>query len=261
MLSIATDYAADTGDPSPYLKRIADAGFTHVHWCHQWCTDFVYMDSEIAQIGKWLKEYGLQLLDLHGSVGPEKNWHSSREYERAAGVELVKNRIDMTARLGGDAVVMHIPGEPGSEPLHRSLSELESFARDRSVRIAVENGVFAAISDVLSNFSPEFVGLCYDSGHGNMSGEGLDRLAENTDRLCVLHLHDNDSKSDQHQVPFMGTIDWERVAGIVAKSAYAKPVQMETTMKHSGIEDEVAFLEKAYEAGSRIDALVEAAKG
>jgi sugar phosphate isomerase/epimerase len=156
---------------------------------------------------------------------------------------------------------MHIPGVPGSEPLHRSLSELEPFARVCGVRIAVENGVFAAISDVLSNFSPESVGLCYDSGHGNMSGEGLDRLEENTDRLCVLHLHDNDSKNDQHQVPFMGTIDWERVAGIVAKSAYAKPVQMEVTMKQSGIEDEVAFLEKAYEVGMRIDAMVEAAKG
>ncbi|HDS74891.1 MAG TPA: sugar phosphate isomerase/epimerase [Firmicutes bacterium] len=260
MLSIATDYAADKGDPSPYLRRIADAGFTHVHWCHQWNTDFVYMDAEIEQIGKWLNEYGLELLDLHGSVGPEKSWLSAREYERLAGVALVKNRIEMTARLGGDAVVMHIPGEPGSEPLHRSLSELEPFARERGVRIAVENGVFAAISDVLSQYSPEYVGLCYDSGHGNMSGEGLDRLAENTDRLCVLHLHDNDGKSDQHQVPFMGTIDWKRLAGIVAKSAYSKPVQMEVSMKQSGFEDEIAFLDKAREVGVRIAELIESAK-
>jgi sugar phosphate isomerase/epimerase len=51
------------------------------------------------------------LLDLHGSIGPEKNWASQREYERLAGVELVQNRIEMTAQLGGKVIVMHVPNE------------------------------------------------------------------------------------------------------------------------------------------------------
>lgn len=260
MLSIATDYATSHGDPSPYLKRIADAGFTHIHWCHQWNTDFVYMDAEIDQIGKWLKEYGLQLLDLHGSVGPEKSWLSSREYERLAGVELVKNRIDMTARLGGGAVIMHIPGEPGSEPLHRSLQDLESFALERGVRIAVENGVFTALRDVYEQYSPDYVGLCYDSGHGNMSGEGLDRLEEDADRLVAIHLHDNDGTRDQHQLPFMGNVDWERLTGIIAKSAYTGPIQLEVSMGNSGFEEDVPFLEKAVEVATRVHEMTEAAK-
>ena len=78
MLSITTDYAnIDKGNPSPYLRRIADAGFTHIHWCHHWNTDIVYSCPEIEQISRWLDEYGLELLDLHASVGPEKNWFSA----------------------------------------------------------------------------------------------------------------------------------------------------------------------------------------
>ncbi|OPY68015.1 MAG: hypothetical protein A4E63_02134 [Syntrophorhabdus sp. PtaU1.Bin050] len=73
-LSVTTDYTRDTGDPSPYLRRIADAGFSHIHWCHRWCTDFMYSKSEIDQIKRWLREYGLQVLDLHATAGRKKNW-------------------------------------------------------------------------------------------------------------------------------------------------------------------------------------------
>jgi sugar phosphate isomerase/epimerase len=107
MLSITTDYFNDSGNPAPYLRRIAEAGFSHIHWCHHWRSDFLYSDAEIDQISKWLQEFGLQLNDLHGSEGMEKSWVSAQEYRRLAGVELVKNRIYMAAKLGGDVVIMH----------------------------------------------------------------------------------------------------------------------------------------------------------
>src|SRR5437867_2440189 len=108
-LSITTDFARDTGNPEPYLCEIAEAGFSHIHWCHHWNTDFMYCAAEIDQIGVWLKALHLQLLDIHASDGREKNWTSEREYERLAGVELVRNRIDMASALGADAIVMHVP--------------------------------------------------------------------------------------------------------------------------------------------------------
>src|SRR5215471_2587086 len=111
-LSLTTDFESDTGCPEPALRAIAAAGFTHTHWCHQWNTDFLYSRPEIDQIGRWLKESGLKLLDLHGSAGREKGWYSARESERLAGVELVENRLRMTAELGGSCVVMHVPQLP-----------------------------------------------------------------------------------------------------------------------------------------------------
>ncbi len=257
MLSITTDYAhIDKGDPSPYLRRIADAGFSHVHWCHHWNTDFIYSRCEIEQISVWLVEYGLELLDLHSSVGPEKNWGSAKEWERRAGVELIKNRLEMTARLGGGTIVMHCPNIPAWEPLGRSLDELEPFARQHGVRIALENGSFDAIGYWLAHYEPDFLGLCYDCGHGNLTPDGLDRLDAVKDRLISVHLHDNDGTSDQHNLIFTGTVDWERLARILAQSAYGGPISSESNMGCSVITDEVLFLAKAFEAGTRLTEMV-----
>jgi len=258
MLSVTTDYAKDTGDPSPYLKRIADHGFSHIHWCHHWNTDFLYSKWEIKQIKQWLDDFGLKLLDLHGSSGREKDWASPQDYQRLSGVELAKNRIDMVSYLSSDVVIMHVPGDPTHVPIRRTLDELEPFARERNVRIAIENGNFEALEKLLSEYDPEYLGLCYDCGHGNIGeSRGLDHLDAVKDRLISVHLHDNDGTGDMHQILFMGTVDWERLAGIMAKSGYKKCVSMEVTMGRSGIPDEDDFLAKAFETGTKFSETIE----
>ncbi|HSV72964.1 MAG TPA: sugar phosphate isomerase/epimerase family protein [Chthonomonadales bacterium] len=269
MLSVTTDYATDRGCPEPYLRRIADHGFSHVHWCHQWNTDFLYSEPEIAQIERWMRETGLGLTDLHASEGVEKRWTSAREYERQAGVELVRNRVEMTARLGGDVAIMHIGSVPEGpdaaarfwDQLWRSLDELTPVLRTTGVRIAIENGVFAHIRRVFERYGPDVVGLCYDCGHGNMSGDGLDETEALSDRLISLHLHDNDGTRDLHMPLFTGTVDWPRLARIIARAPYSKWVSMETTMGRSGIADEDAFLRTVYDTGMRFTAMIEEARG
>ncbi len=265
MLSMTSDYATSVGCPAPYLRRIGQAGFSHVHWCHQWNTDFVYVDCEIRQVADWLGGFGLRVSDLHASHGQEKDWGSAAEYQRLAGVELIKNRIEMTARLGADVVILHLPAglgrgegdQAGWSRLRRSLDALEPYARACQVRIAIENGDFEAIGRVLAAYDPEFLGLCYDSGHGNMVADGLDRLDSLKHRLISIHLHDNDGASDQHKLPFTGTVDWSRLARIIAESSYTKCVSLETTMGKTGIDDEDTFLARAFEAGTRLAHMIE----
>ena len=256
-LSITTDYARDAGDPSPYLKRIADAGFSHNHWCHQWSTDFIYSKHEVDQIQKWLTAYGLQLLDLHASFGREKSWASPKEYERLAGVELVRNRIAMASQLGSHVIIMHAAVDIASSPFRQSLDELEAFARQHDVRIAIENGDLIGIQELLSVYDPDYLGLCYDSGHGNVDGDGPDLLRRIKDRLISVHLHDNDGTGDQHNPLFSGTIDWSALARILANSAYTKCVSMEVTIGNSGIKDEKVFLKHAFDTGTRFAQMIE----
>ena len=264
-LSITTDFVSDTGCPGPSLRKIADAGFSHVHWCHQWNTDFLYSTHEVGQIAKWLREYGLSLLDLHGSGGREKNWVTGEEYARLAGVELVLNRIEMTARLGGDAVVMHggLPSTPdGTVPpwdmLRKSLDAIQPHADKLGVRIAIENcrGDWDLIRALCDFYPPDFLGICYDSGHGNFIGRGLDHLDTLKDRLVCVHLHDNDGTADQHRLPFTGTVDWPRLAGILSVSAYTKCISMEPNMRNEGIPDETEYLAKAFTACARLSDMV-----
>lgn len=269
MLSITSDYFQSTGCPEPQLRRIAEAGFTHVHWCHHWCTDFLYDNAEIRQIARWLDDFGLKTLDLHGSAGEEKNWTSEREYERAAGIALVENRIEMAARLGADVVIMHLPCEPQEPGAARqafwdrarsTLDALEATARRCAVRLALENGwgAFETIAQVFEMYGPDYIGLCYDSGHGNLRPDGLEWLERLKGRLASIHLHDNDGKEDLHRLLFTGTIDWPRLARILAESAYGKCVSMEATMNHEPEKDEARFLAEAHRTGSEFARMIEA---
>ena len=269
-LSITTDYACDTGCPEPYLRQIAETGFTHIHWCHHWNTDFLYSPAEIDQIRCWLQAFGLQLLDIHASDGREKNWSSLREYERLAGVGLVQNRIDMAAQLGGAAIVMHVPNlrdastqEQTWGQLLKSLDALQPYAGARNVRIALENTTDDSVSHIgrlFDLYGPQYLGLCYDCGHGNLTGRGLDQLEALKERLIAVHLHDNDGNGDQHKIPFTGTVDWPRLAGIMACSAYGKCVSMESNMHHSDTRDERTFLQQAYAAGMKLTGMIDSAR-
>lgn len=271
MPSIATDYLADRGDPSPYLEAIARAGFRHIHWCHHWNTDLLYSSHEIAQIKRWLDEFGLALLDLHGSAGAEKAWMALEEYRRLAGVELVENRLRMTAELGGDAVVMHLPDlvdapQAQWDQVRRTLDDLQPTAEACGVSIALENygsnrpGDWAAIERVLSWYPAGYVGFCWDAGHAHIGPyDGLGHAERLADRLVVTHLHDNDGAGDQHRPPYDATLDWDRLAGIVARSPYRKPLTLEVGMHSSPIEDEDAFLRHCLAIAVKLESMVAAA--
>ncbi len=287
MLSVTTDYIRDQGDPSPSLRAIAEAGFSHLHWCHQWNTDFLYHPSEIDQIKRWLREFGLQLADTHGSEGKEKFWYAPQEYARLAGIALVKNRIDFTAQLGGDAVVMHLY-PPSQDPqlveyndhifdqVRRSLDDLLPYATSRGITIALENlidfrGVrsgavnataatdnFDLILQLFEHYAADFLGFCYDSGHAILGHNRMARMAPLMARLAVLHLNDNNGQDDLHLLPFTGQVDWPHAAQLIAQSPYTKPMSYEVSIRHTGITDEARFLRQAQSSGARFAEMVNA---
>ena len=256
-ISMTTDFARSRGKVLPFLERIAGAGFTHVHWCQHWDTDRMYSNREIAVISKQLKKCGLKLTDLHGTPGKNTSWGAFDGQKRRAGVALVKNRINMAAELGSDTIIMHVPAEfdrlaarPKAWPcLYKSLDELIPFAAKMKIRIAIENGEFGLIEKLLHDYPADFLGLCYDCGHGNISGSGLEGLEKNKARLISIHLHDNDGKSDLHMPLFTGTVNWPRLGRIIASSSYKKWASLETGMWNSEIKDEKEFLKQAYAAG------------
>ncbi len=254
-ISIGSSFVVGRGNPAWQLKAAAEAGFSHVHWGHQWNSDFIYSSHEIRQIGKWLDEYGLKLWDIHGSSGQEKRWFSTSEYERKAGVELVANRAQMLSELGGGVLVMHgvflwdtmTADERAERALaldaeRRSLDELMPVLEKYQVKLAQENLMYDTLEylDILLDEYPaELFGLAYDSGHGNLvetGGRGLDWLEERKERLLALHLHDNDTVDDWHNPPFCGNVDWKRLICIVKSSPlYSKdyPWSFEVSMRKS----------------------------
>ena len=270
MLAVTSDYFQSEGDPLPYLKRIAEAGFTHIHWCHHWNTDFLYPNHEIEAIGRWFKEYRLRLLNLHASHGREKYWVSQFEYQRLAGVELLQNRIQMTARLGGDVIIIHIPTTQPHDTrsswlkqIRKSLDQLEPFATRHAVRIALENmpgGDFEMLDTLLAEYNSEFLGVCFDTGHANLDGYGFEHLKRLKSRLIAVHLHDNDGVNDQHKIPFTGTVDWDDFTDVIASSSYNGCVNLEVGIHETGYKDEAAFLKHTRLAGEKLTSMIKANK-
>lgn len=270
MLAINTDYIDSHGNAEPRLRHIADAGFSQIHWCHHFGSDYIYTDDEIDQIASWLRAYELTVNDLHASAGELNHYYSAIEEVRLAGLELVKNRIHMANRLGSDVIVLHLPQPDGAgkgiaiwEAVHRSMDELLFFTRERDVRIAFENllGNHATLHKVLAAYDPSDVGICYDPGHGNMAGDGLDFAEAVKDRLIAFHLNDNDSTADQHGLIFNGSVDWDRLARIIAASAYDKEnMTIELIMpKERGnvyAGDEARFLSQAMAGGLKFHKMV-----
>lgn len=277
-IAIATDFMGSSGDPEAAMQHIANAGFTHLHWCHQWNTDHLYSDREIAKIATYMKNTGLKLLDIHGSDGSASGgisaWYSCDETYRQAGIDLVLNRLRMHAMLRGEGtLMMHIPyvrvGQTEEQKafvwkqidaLRRSFDILVPASIALGIPFALENlpgDTFEVLSALFKEYPAEAVGLCYDSGHANIrdcNGEahGIELFEEHLDRLQALHLHDNDGSGDQHLPPFYGTIDWNRIAADLRKSVYRRPISFELSMREPAPVDPAAFTRDSYERCLRV---------
>lgn len=289
-LGINTDYDREFDkieDIEESIRRIAEAGFTHIHWCYEWDGDYLYAHSEMEQMKEWMDKYGLKAKSLHASKGSRrggdgraachyrKDYTSTIEYNRIAGVEQIKNRVELAHFLGATEIVLHnylpyadfaeIPGakEQFYTQVFKSLDELMPFCQERKVRICIEN-LFEApgelqieqFTKLFSRYPADFLGLCLDTGHAYLVW-GADFVTELAvrfkDRLYSIHIHDNKGWgkeygcNDAHLLPGECSIDWPALMAVLKESAYEAPYVLEV-MKPAG-EDTAAFLKRALKAG------------
>ncbi len=262
-LSVTSDFFNSHDDPVPHLHAIRSAGFTFVHFCHEWDTDLVYSPERVREIANELLDLGLSVNNLHASEGKETSWGSEGREHREKGVLLVKNRMGMAAELGADTVILHASVGRSQEAQRRSLEELLPFAERIGVRIALENlpgQGFSRALPLVREFRHEMLGYCLDTGHAVLNDpEGFDDLAEveaNPTKLYALHLQDNDGSGDQHRLPFTGRVPWKRVARMIAAAPYSGCLTFEVMSINESYPDHASFLEEAFSRGKTFDAMV-----
>ena len=292
-LAIATDYRGELSkieDMEACLREIAEAGFSHIHWCFEWIGEYIYSKAEMYQIREWMEKYGLKAKSLHASNGSNcgdakqkghyrKDYTSEMELNRIAGRELIENRVELAHIIGATEIVLHMylpfkdfQNKPESKEVFyrqvlRSLDELEPFCKERKVRICIEN-LFEAPGELqleqfdllFARYPKEFLGFCLDTGHANLvwGDSFIEVLAERyKDRLFSIHMHDNKGWGDEpgcgdaHRLPGEGNIDWKRLMGVLRTSVYELPWILE--VKKPAEEDTAAYLKRAKEAGAWMD--------
>jgi sugar phosphate isomerase/epimerase len=307
MFALATDYRGESRNTEKIrrtLSSIAGAGFSHIHWCHEWRGGYLYSVYEMRQLREWLDERGLKTKGVHASSGEIhshytsvaeynterenlKDYTSENECSRLAGVELIRNRVDLARELETGEIVLHLPlpfkifeadsffKERFFAGAFRSFDELKPYCLERKVRICIENlpgcpehHQREMFDRLFERYDPDFMGLCFDTGHGNLHSKNcLDLARRYLQRLFIAHIHDNHGAFpapgaassvrdlDEHRIPFEGTFNWQGFAELLAGSPYQLPYLMELNM---GDADEAVFFRKALEAGRRLHAMVDA---
>ncbi|HJN15926.1 MAG TPA: sugar phosphate isomerase/epimerase [Armatimonadota bacterium] len=239
-LSIWTSLYWDLS-PEDALRHIADQGWGAVdlsceHLGVLWRAD----DADRIEAWRALaEELGVRPYQCHlfmdlNLVTPD---------ERQLNIDRCAEHLRLASRLGVENAVMHRgwikKGERGPDSVIRdamteSLTRLAPTCAETGVRIAVENmmgGFGTQISDLTTlaqATDPEWIGICYDSSHGNASElDGHGAITECGEHLFTLHLSDNDGSGDQHRVPYEGTVDWPGIMRALGEIGYDSPVNFE----------------------------------
>jgi sugar phosphate isomerase/epimerase len=167
-------------------------------------------------------------------------------------LDTIREEIDLAAFLGADPLVVH-PRSLGLESgtwdacMQRTIDNSEfaviagilSYARERSVRLALENGAMDVLQAVADAFPADAVdgpgshlGICIDTGHANLhrdlfANPAAAYLRAFADRLIHLHVSDNHGTGDDHLVAGTGNVDWRSIAGELARIPYRGKIVLE----------------------------------
>jgi sugar phosphate isomerase/epimerase len=232
-----------------HLLEIAAHGFDSVE-VYATRTHFDYHNSAaVADLQGWLADAGIVLSSVHaptaesftgGRWGGSLSLASTDPDARAHAVSETEKALHIARRLPVPVLVVHlgIPRTQRSEgagdsraAARRSLEELLRTAEPLGVRIAVEvipNELSRAGSIVhFVEHDLEGAGICLDFGHAHLDGDVIDAVETVSEHLIATHVHDNRGRSDDHLLPFDGTIDWAGTLLAVQKIGYDGPFTFE----------------------------------
>ena len=206
----------------------------------------------------------------------------------------MKLSVEVSALLGAKVAVVH--------PLHymkyagneeeifemnmKYYREFIPITEQYGIKVAVENmfqmddfrGLIAhdTCSQIeefiryVDTVNHENIIACLDVGHvglprpdGKESWDFIRALGH--DRLKSLHIHDNDYKGDQHVLPYMGRIDWDKVTEALGEIDYDGDFTYEVSVfpRIKRVGDDFALTELKYMAdvGKHLVAKVEKNRG
>lgn len=205
----------------------------------------------LGDLKELIDSYGLEVA-VHGSfwdLNPTSHYPEVSEFS----LRQVKRSIEACEHLDGKVVALH-PGrvaipelewfmKGGRQRCVKFFEECSAFARERGVKVAIENiGLpFYACSSLeeLGEIvgEREELGITLDIGHAyrRRKAAGVENpehdLTETIKRLgkqiAHVHLHDNHGERDEHLVPGQGDINFKPIIGALKAINYSKMVVVE----------------------------------
>ncbi|MBO4492014.1 MAG: sugar phosphate isomerase/epimerase [Lentisphaeria bacterium] len=261
-------HKGDSDTQKKWMRAFADAGEKHIVMSSKLFGEACKDPDYLINFHKAMQEFGLDFVDAHAFWGtwsdpgmPLPEWHEQL---------ILRHRISirLCAQYGVDTLAFHTGntlnsvfgkdlnlGDYRSVLIH-SIEELLPDAEKYGVLLALENQWMPLnhsriLLEIMEYFHSPNLGLCYDSGHGNLMEKGMlfpgktsvpptweelgepveweEKLIEKFVPWMVnCHLHDNNGILDEHQLPGHGTVDWTRIKNALQKAPRLRNIQNES---------------------------------
>ena len=259
-----------------HVLEIAASGFEAVE-LFATRSHFDYHDeTAIGTLKDWLTQANVDLHSVHAPITDVfVNGRGQRTYSTAVrDAEARKATLrEMAAALNIARVipfkylVVHLgvpeAWNPGPDDNHReaairSVEEIQSMAETVGVKVALEvmGNTLSTATDLIEIIERSFegadLGICMDVGHAHMLGDAAEAIETTSEYLVTTHIHDNRRQSDDHLVPFQGSIDWAATVMAFEKIGYDGVLMYEVR----NAESPTSVLAKAVGARRRLEALM-----
>jgi len=234
-----------------WLDRILEAGIPAVEiFCARQHLDY-RNKAQVNELGHWFKDAQLKLHSIHLPMHTDDQWGKSSphavltmtELSRPRRQEMVdeyKRALEVAEVVPCRYAVQHLGVGGETYDLRKwdaaftVMEELNLFARQRGVEILLENipNSFSSAERLMEflAFTHLTNGLCFDTGHANLTGSVEGEWAIMKDRVRSTHVHDNDGKQDNHRYPFLatdGSIKWRKVMSLLRAREDQYPLLLE----------------------------------
>jgi sugar phosphate isomerase/epimerase len=237
-----------------------------------------YHDARaVAEVRSWLDDLSLAAWSMHAPIcdgftgGVWGRAYSNASTRSAVREEALAETMAAAAAardLGCRVLVLHLglplgqpvpPDDNDAGAVRRSLEPIAEACHAAGIQLAIEvipnklataEAVFGWLTGDLDLGN---TAACLDTGHAHILG-GVPEAAEVLGGYIVTtHIHDNRGRSDDHLVPFEGTIDWTATLAALEKVGYAGPLLFE--LPDHG--DALQVLARAAVARRRIQAILD----
>jgi sugar phosphate isomerase/epimerase len=206
------------------LERLPASEFPRLE-LHAVLPGFNYRNrSFLREIARSFRESEIDMPGLH--LPFEEDLLAPQHFERERALDDLKRCLELADLLPISYAVLHL-GSPQQhyspvffEYAYSATNLIRNFSGLRIMIETLDNEVatFARIAEFKAVAQIPDIGICYDTGHGEMDG-----LSN------VIHVNDNDGNNDDHRWPFDGNRNWPAFVESLVKSSFNGPLILEAS--------------------------------
>lgn len=259
-----------------HLLEIAANGFGTVE-VFATRSHFDYHDEAAIQSLKgWLAEARIDLHSVHAPItdvfadgrGRRTFSTAARDIDaRTATLHEMQAALNIAKTIPFEFLVVHlgVPAaqNPARDDNHReaaisSVEDILEMAGAAGVKVALEvmgNDLSTApdlVEIIERSFEGADLGICMDVGHAHILGDVAEAIETTSEYLVTTHIHDNRGQSDDHLVPYQGSINWAAAIMAFEKIGYDGVLMYEV----KAAESPRAVLERMVAARRKLEALM-----